>query len=139
MNDTIREKHSAYLEYLDAARGIAALMMVVYHFINWKHGDGTWAKLLSIPFNGADAVSFFFVLSGFVLSYKYMVLGHSLDIGKFYINRFFLLWPAFFLTVLLNSLYWYRHDLNLENLTSQFIFNQSSFWNEAILLRANPQ
>ena len=68
-----------------------------------------------------------------------MVLGHSLDIGKFYINRFFLLWPAFFLTVLLNSLYWYRHDLNLENLTSQFIFNQSSFWNEAILLRANPQ
>ena len=46
-------------------------------------------------FNGSDAVSFFFVLSGFVLSYKYLALGQPLDMKQFYTNRIFRLWPAF--------------------------------------------
>jgi peptidoglycan/LPS O-acetylase OafA/YrhL len=132
------EQQTIHLGYLDATRGIAALIVVVFHFINWKHDKTTWAKLLSIVFNGADAVSFFFVLSGFVLSYKTIVLGQSLDIGKFYVNRLFRLWPAFFFTVFINAIYWYRHDLNFGYLANQFLLNQTDFWNEAILLRGHP-
>ena len=128
-----------HLDYLDSVRGIAAIMVMVYHFINWKYESHIEAKLGSIIFNGSDAVSFFFVLSGFVLSYKYVVLRHSLDIGKFYVNRIFRLWPAFFITILLNALNWNRNDLGIHNLVNIFILNRAHFWEEALLLfKAHP-
>jgi peptidoglycan/LPS O-acetylase OafA/YrhL len=124
-----------YLTYLDATRGIAALMVAIYHFIGWRDEHALLAELGSIVFNGADAVSYFFVLSGFVLSYKYIVLGDKLDIKKFYVNRLFRIWPAFFVTVLLNALYWNRKDLGINNLQNLFIFNRQDFWEEALLFR----
>ena len=60
------------IEYLDSIRGIAAMMVVVYHFIGWRWAERTMFHVSSMFFNGADAVSFFFVLSGFVLSFKYL-------------------------------------------------------------------
>ena len=89
MSQTTSHKPKEHLDYLDSARGIAALMVLFYHFINWKYDSHTLAKVGSIIANGSDAVSFFFVLSGFVLSYKYVVLRQPLDIKKFYFNRFF--------------------------------------------------
>jgi peptidoglycan/LPS O-acetylase OafA/YrhL len=59
------------LHYLDALRGIASLMVVVYHFIGWRWENNPefhWGAML---FNGSDAVSFFFVLSGLGLAFPY--------------------------------------------------------------------
>ena len=95
------EKH---IRYLDSARGIASLMVFATHFCDYKYHGKMIANYLSIIFNGSDAVSFFFVLSGFVLSYKYLVLNKPLDIKKFYVSRFFRLWPAFFVTLIFNRL-----------------------------------
>lgn len=59
------------LVHLEAARGIAALVVLVYHFnlffpqLFLSGGDADNVFL----FNGIFAVSFFFVLSGYVLSY----------------------------------------------------------------------
>lgn len=139
MNDTPPVAKPGHLRYLDALRGIAALAVMAYHFINWKYDHLTFAKLASLVFNGSDAVSFFFVLSGFVLSYKYIVLNQKLDIGKFYINRFFRLWPAYFITIALNALYVNRHNLNLHGLADLFVYNQKHFWEEAILIRNRLQ
>jgi len=133
------EKPVKHLSYLDSVRGIAALMVVAYRFINWKHSDKLWAKLGSIVFNGSDAVSFFFVLSGFVLSYQYIVYNRGLDIRKFYINRFFRLWPAFFVCVALNALNWVRDDLSLWKLKEIFLLNKTQFWEEALLFRSHVQ
>ncbi|MCB0696651.1 MAG: acyltransferase, partial [Chitinophagaceae bacterium] len=116
-------------------RGIAALMVVFYHFLNWDYKDKLYMKVASIVFNGADAVSFFFVLSGFVLSYKYVVLKHKLDVRKFYINRFFRLWPAFFIAVITNALYHQRHELDFHRFIELFIYNKYGFWQEAALIR----
>jgi peptidoglycan/LPS O-acetylase OafA/YrhL len=132
------QKPPQHLGYLDAARGIAAIMVMVYHFINWKYDARTGAKVASMIFNGSDAVSFFFVLSGFVLSYKYVVSDQPLDLKKFYINRLFRLWPAYFITVLINALNVYRHDLNVKTLTDLFVLNKNYFWEEAFLLRGHP-
>jgi peptidoglycan/LPS O-acetylase OafA/YrhL len=132
-----KTSRSPHLAYLDSLRGIAALMVVVYHFINWTHSEELWAKGGSILFNGSDAVSFFFVLSGFVLSYRYLVLKKDLDIGKFYVSRFFRLWPAFFITILLNALYWHRSDLGPEALKNILLLNETKFWNDASLIRFN--
>lgn len=86
-----------HLPYLDAARGIAALMVLFGHFIGWKYDALPVIKGFNFIFNAADAVSFFFVLSGMVLTYQYVVLGNSLDLRKYAINRFIRLFPAFLL------------------------------------------
>ena len=62
------------LEYLDSVRGIAALMVVFYHFIGWKWAEEPAFHLSSMIFNGSDAVSFFFVLSGLVLLFMLQTL-----------------------------------------------------------------
>ena len=136
MPEITKPASQSHLDYLDSARGIAAMMVMVGHYINWKYEYHIGIKVASILFNGADAVSFFFVLSGFVLSYKYIVLKQPLDIRKFYIGRFFRLWPAFFLIVILNALNANRSDLSLQNLMNVFIYNKTQFWEEATLLRA---
>jgi hypothetical protein len=92
-----------HLPYLDSARGLAALMVLFGHFYSWKYSHVPAVKYLDFIFNAVDAVSFFFVLSGMVLTYQYVVLGNSLDLRKYTINRFFRLFPAFFLTVVLHT------------------------------------
>lgn len=126
-----------HLNYLDSARGIAALMVLFYHFINWRWDKYLGAQLASVIFNGSDAVSFFFVLSGFVLSYKYIVLKQPLEIKSFIVTRFFRLFPAFFVTVVLDALYWNRRDLHLHAFKELFITNKQEFWQEALLLRGH--
>ena len=94
------------IEYLDSIRGIAAMMVVVYHFIGWKWKDELAFHLGALFFNGSDAVSFFFVLSGFVLSYRYLHSDAKLGLAYFYYKRVLRLYPAFIVTVLLNYFYW---------------------------------
>jgi peptidoglycan/LPS O-acetylase OafA/YrhL len=86
-------------------------------------------------FYGSNAVSFFFVLSGFVLSCKYIVLDAKLDIGKFYVNRLFRLWPAYFVIIVLNTFNVSLHDLSLYHLKEIFLLNKMSFLKEAFLPR----
>jgi peptidoglycan/LPS O-acetylase OafA/YrhL len=126
-----------HLGYLDSARGIAALMVLFYHFINWRYDKLLSIKLASFIFNGRDAVSFFFVLSGFVLSYKYIVLKEPLDVRKFFVNRFLRLFPAFFVTLIIDALYWQRHDLHLHRMYEVFILNKDQFWEEAYLFKTH--
>ena len=125
------EKH---FKYLDSARGIAALMVFGSHFIARTFQEKMNVHYFFFVFNGNDAVSFFFVLSGFVLSYKYVVIGKPLDIKQFYVSRVFRLFPAYFLIVLWSALYAYRTELSLQTIKDLFIFNKYEFWEEAFLL-----
>lgn len=124
--------------YLDAARGIAACMVMVYHYTGWKYPDNLWVKLSHIVFNGSDAVSFFFVLSGFVLSFPYIHYNKPLDVGKFYINRIYRIYPAFIIALVINVLFSIRNDLKttpLDALWNTFGFHGYKFWEELILIR----
>ena len=137
MNNLFKDPSEKHIRYLDSARGIAALMVFVMHFYERKYQGQNLNSYLSIIFNGRDAVSFFFLLSGFVLSYKYIVQNKPLDLRKFYTSRFFRLWPAFFFTVIINCLYifYIRNFLTVDKLADIFIFNKDGFWEEAFLLR----
>ncbi len=139
MPETIDTEKKEKLVYLDSARGIAALMVLFGHFINWRHPEKISSQVTSLFINANDAVCFFFVLSGFVLSYKYLVLGHTLDIRKFYVNRLFRLWPAYFLTIVINALYSIRKQFDVNNLLDLFVYNNKGFWEEAILIRGRTQ
>jgi peptidoglycan/LPS O-acetylase OafA/YrhL len=135
MAENVTNNEGNHLKYLDSTRGIAALMVFFSHYIARCFQDKMNVHYFFFIFNGNDAVSFFFVLSGFVLSYKYIVLNKPLDIKQFYVSRIFRLFPAYFVTVLLSAIFLYHKELNLHTAADIFIFNKFGFWDEALLIR----
>lgn len=128
------------IDYLDSVRGIAAMMVVVYHFIGWRWGDYTRYHAASIIFNGSDAVSFFFVLSGMVLSYKYFHSDATLNLPRYTYKRILRLYPAFIVTVLMNYLYIHRQIIIdgqwLVILKDIFLENRKGLWQELVMVRS---
>ena len=130
--DIIAKPH---LKYLDSARGIASMMVFGCHFLSRNFQEKMNMHYFFLVFNGQEAVNFFFVLSGFVLSYKYIVRNKSMDIVPFYVSRLFRLFPGFFLMVLAGALFQHRNELGLHFLKDLFVYNKYEFWEEALLLR----
>jgi peptidoglycan/LPS O-acetylase OafA/YrhL len=74
---------------LDSWRGIAALLVVLFHGRYQSH-------IYAVPLirHGWLAVDFFFVLSGFVISYAYgRRIATGRDLGVFLIRRTGRIWP----------------------------------------------
>ncbi|HTN46653.1 MAG TPA: acyltransferase [Flavipsychrobacter sp.] len=139
MNTTTPTKR---IGYLDAARGIAACMVMFYHYLGWKYPQNMAVKWSHFIFNGSDAVSFFFVLSGFVLAFPYLHHSRSLDVGKFYVNRAYRIYPAFWVALALNAWFSMRKDFHnapLETFFNTFIANKNGFWEEALLIRGRSR
>ena len=80
------------LDSLTSLRFLAAAMIVVYHTL----GIIWWPSDAVAPFLLNQGVSFFFVLSGFVLhlSYRGAIASYEFGFGSFMIRRWFRLWPA---------------------------------------------
>ncbi len=101
------------IEYLDSLRGLAALAVIFSHFFGGYGGFFNWGNApiihpLRIVYDGATAVSLFFVLSGFVLAWRHeMTLGlkghESFSLGSFYILRITRIFPAFWFALLLSA------------------------------------
>ena len=60
-------KTKQHFQILDGLRGVAALAIVVFHFMEWVYSDFS----LNFIGHGFLAVDFFFCLSGFVIAYAY--------------------------------------------------------------------
>ena len=124
-----------HLKYLDSARGIASLMVFASHFLSRNFQEKMNMHYFFFVFNGQEAVNFFFVLSGFVLSYKYLVRNKSLDVMQFYVSRLFRLFPGFLIMVFAGALLQHRNELSLTFFKDLFVYNKYEFWEEAFLLR----
>jgi len=55
------------LSALTSIRFLAALRVAMYHLVNWDHRTYWWRGLMGTP----ASVSYFFVSSGFLLTYTY--------------------------------------------------------------------
>jgi peptidoglycan/LPS O-acetylase OafA/YrhL len=94
---------------LDGLRAIAAFAVILYHIGGWVVFPSTiaWERtlyLLSFAEHGGElGVLFFFVLSGFLITYLMLVERERtgrLHIGRFYLRRVLRIWPLYFLTLL---------------------------------------
>lgn len=74
---------------LDGLRGVAAIIIVLFHFMEWLIMD---FKENFIG-HGFLAVDFFFCLSGFVIAYAYDEKIRTIGLKKFFIARFIRLHP----------------------------------------------
>jgi peptidoglycan/LPS O-acetylase OafA/YrhL len=82
-------KTKKHFAILDGLRGVAALAVVVFHFMEWVFPD------VSKNFigHGFLAVDFFFCLSGFVIGYAYDDRIRQIGAGAFFKSRFIRLHP----------------------------------------------
>ena len=86
-----------HYELLDGLRGVAAILVLFYHIfegfsfaeVQNKAGDG----IITTLNHGHIAVDFFFILSGFVISYAYDDRWRKMSIGGFFKRRLIRLHP----------------------------------------------
>ncbi len=88
------QSNTKKLDQLTSLRFFAAILIVIHHSADLFGFD-------KIKFNLDQGVSFFFVLSGFILSYVYPKLDTWPEIKKFWRARIARVWPAHFVTFLL--------------------------------------
>ncbi|MDY3561938.1 acyltransferase [Gemmata sp. JC673] len=108
----------------DVMRGVAILMVVVYHafgsFYGWHLPWDGWLRNFSEPRSetlvwfypvsfGWAGVSLFFTISGFCIHYSYLRAG-KFDPGQFYWRRFWRIYPAYLISLVLFAiLFGYSH------------------------------
>jgi peptidoglycan/LPS O-acetylase OafA/YrhL len=92
---------TAHFRSLDSMRGIAALLVAIYH-VNWLHPLRDWRVIHNAPF----CVDLFFVLSGFVICYSYGDrLGDTRAFARFMWTRLGRLYPLHLATLLVFALW----------------------------------
>ncbi|RYF97751.1 MAG: acyltransferase, partial [Chitinophagaceae bacterium] len=99
VSSSVTFKSKAHFEILDGLRGIAALGIVVFHFIEMytPHPDDLIAHAYL-------AVDFFFCLSGFVVAYAYDDRLPQMGLVKFFKQRLIRLHPLVVLGTVLGLL-----------------------------------
>ncbi len=118
------------LLYLDSLRGIAALIVVLFHLIdpffsyysfNLSDSSINLAKVLTRTlFNGTDWVSFFFVLSGLSLSLSIIKNGGIINYKAYFLRRLFRIVPLYFL-VLFVSFFFFNENVSYFQFFSQLL------------------
>ena len=88
MTDTNLLQSRPHFQILDGMRGIAAIAIVVFHFMEW-----IYAPEKNFIGHGFLAVDFFFCLSGFVIGYAYDKRLPQIGLKQFFFSRLIRLQP----------------------------------------------
>ena len=89
VSSTFKDTKKHY-EILDALRGVAALVVVLFHLLETFTNGNNHIQLIN---HGYLAVDFFFVLSGFVIGYAYDDRWGKMSLGNFFKRRLIRLHP----------------------------------------------
>ncbi len=111
------------IKELDSLRGLAALLVVFFHFTMLRPEASIGFKL------GTTGVDLFFIISGFVI---YMSLSHIKSSKEFIINRFSRLFPTYwvcvtFTFVLITIISYYRNTPSSQVSLSSYLANLTMF------------
>ncbi|HEY9681254.1 MAG TPA: acyltransferase [Oculatellaceae cyanobacterium] len=100
----VNKPKRARLNNLDALRFLAANAVIAHHLEQTKSMCGLHAYWDNpvLPPLGPCGVQFFFVLSGFIITYMLLNEKHdtgTIDLKRFYIRRALRIWPLYYLMV----------------------------------------
>lgn len=89
---------------LDGLRGVAAVMVVIFHFFETFTGGNHLRQIIN---HGYLAVDFFFVLSGFVIGYAYDDRWGKMTLGGFFKRRLIRLHPMIIMGMVIGAIGFY--------------------------------
>ncbi len=101
-------KEKVFFPNLDGLRFFCFLSVFFYHSFSTHYANISSSSVYcfikeSLFVNGDLGVNFFFVLSGFLITYlllKEKELTGKIHVGKFYLRRIFRIWPLYYLCIL---------------------------------------
>ncbi len=97
-----------HYELLDGLRGVAAILVVIYHVFEGlafaEASDGAGSGLITTLNHGHIAVDFFFILSGFVISYAYDDRWGRMSLGGFFKRRLIRLHPMLIMGAVIGAI-----------------------------------
>jgi len=96
-----------HYQILDGLRGVAAVIVVLFHILE-AHAMGNRTE--QIINHGYLAVDFFFLLSGFVISYAYDDRWGKMSLNDFFLRRIIRLHPMIIVGSLIGALMFYFQD-----------------------------
>lgn len=100
---TVNTGSKPHFLILDGLRGVAALLVVIFHLM-----EGYFIDLGKIPMaHGFLAVDFFFLLSGFVVAYAYDERWQQMGVLEFFKIRIVRLHPLVILAVMVGAIAFY--------------------------------
>jgi peptidoglycan/LPS O-acetylase OafA/YrhL len=101
-------KRIKYFKGLNGLRFIAAYLVLLHHAEQIRFKNEIFnLKNYSLFNNGGIAVTFFFVLSGFLITYlllKEKNDTNQISVKQFYVRRILRIWPLYFLLVIIGTL-----------------------------------
>ncbi|MDD3108637.1 MAG: acyltransferase [Alistipes sp.] len=110
---------------LDALRGLAALAVIFFHFSLTLPREATergfWELMLFQA--GAERVTFFFVLSGFVLTLSVLHRQTLVDYKAYFVRRFMRIYPLYLLATLFVfgvKSYFFQGDVSTDYVTPYY-------------------
>lgn len=92
---------------LDGLRGVAAVMVVMFHILETFSGGNHAKQIIN---HGYLAVDFFFVLSGFVIGYAYDDRWGKMSLGGFFKRRLIRLHPMIIVGMIIGAVLFYFQD-----------------------------
>ena len=109
-----------HIDYLTGLRFFAVFLVFCSH-MHLEKNFGDSSLLILIFKQGFVGVSFFFVLSGFILSYTYenQIKNLKFNNKKFLLKRFFRLWPLHFITMI--PFVFLNENIDILNIISIFL------------------
>lgn len=105
MNNASPNPKPHYL-ILDGLRGVAAITVVAFHLFE-AHATSHLNQIIN---HGYLAVDFFFMLSGFVISYAYDDRWNKLTLGDFFKRRLIRLQPMVVMGMIIGAICFYFQD-----------------------------
>lgn len=95
-------RESGKLDWVQALRGIAALLVVMCHAREYLAGSSNYPLIESMLLPGAMGVDLFFIISGFIMVYSTRRSSGTLDaVKEFAMKRFFRIWPTYTVATIL--------------------------------------
>jgi peptidoglycan/LPS O-acetylase OafA/YrhL len=112
MSETGKHHTPVYFADLDGLRFFAFLAVFLFHSFHTEDQGIVGSDIYQfvkkvLVTNGNLGVNFFFVLSGFLITYLLIAEKEqkgSISIGKFYLRRMFRIWPLYYLIVIFGFL-----------------------------------
>lgn len=130
-----------HYELLDGLRGVAALMVVWYHvFEGFAFAQGTGIETFS---HGHLGVDFFFMLSGFVISYAYddrwNSSAQSMNLGNFFKRRLIRLHPMLVIGSLIGAIaFCLQGSVRWDGSPTPFVYIMLAFALNILFIPAYP-
>ena len=124
-------KEITHFKGLNTLRFIAASLVVLHHSATIGRKYELFnIENFSLFRNGANAVSFFFVLSGFLITYlllKEKKQTKTISIKSFYLRRVKRIWPLYFLLIFIGTIF-LPFFFSLFNIDYQMPYTLSQTW-----------